>query len=68
MSLVGSRPDVEGYADCLKGEDYSILEPWDNRACPATIEYRNEDSLLLEQADPNTYNDSVIWPDKVKIN
>ena len=30
--------------------------------------YRNEEELLAQQADPKAYNDTVIWPDKVKIN
>ena len=25
MSFVGPRPDVEGYADCLEGENHKIL-------------------------------------------
>jgi lipopolysaccharide/colanic/teichoic acid biosynthesis glycosyltransferase len=35
---------------------------------PASIKYRDEEELLAQQADPKTYNDTVIWPDKVKIN
>ncbi len=68
MSLVGPRPDIPGYADLLKGEDRIILEIRPGITGPATIKYRNEDALLLQQEDPNRFNDEVIWPDKVKIN
>lgn len=68
MSWVGPRPDVPGYADLLIGQDRIILSVRPGLTGPATIKYKNEDSLLLEQDDPNHYNDTVIWPDKVKIN
>lgn len=68
MSLVGPRPDVKGYADCLNGEDRVILSLKPGITGPATLKYRNEDSLLLQQINPNQYNDDVIWPDKVNIN
>ena len=35
---------------------------------PATLKYRDEEIVLAAQADPVTYNDEVIWPDKVAIN
>ena len=68
MSFVGPRPDVEGYADKLTGEDRKILYLKPGLTGPATLKYRNEDELLARQPDPLKYNDEVIWPDKVKIN
>ena len=68
MSWVGPRPDVPGYADLLSGEDAVILMVKPGITGPATLKYRNEDEILLKQPDPLTYNDTVIWPDKVKIN
>lgn len=68
MSLVGPRPDVPGYADRLQGEDRRLLELRPGITGPATLKYRNEGELLAEQADPQTYNDETIWPDKVRIN
>lgn len=68
MSWVGPRPDVTGYADLLSGEDAVILKVKPGITGPATLKYRNEDEVLLKQPDPLTYNDTVIWPDKVKIN
>ena len=68
MSLVGPRPDIEGYADKLEGDDRIILSVKPGITGPATIKYRNEDQLLLKQLDPKNYNDTVVWPDKVIIN
>lgn len=68
MSLVGPRPDVPGYADQLKGDDRIILSVKPGITGPATIKYKNEESLLANQKDPVVYNDEVIWKDKIKIN
>lgn len=68
MSFVGPRPDVPGYADKLEGDDRVILKMRPGLTGPASIKYRHEDKILAQQADPQRYNDEVIWPDKVKIN
>lgn len=68
MSFVGPRPDVPGYADNLKGNDRKILLLRPGITGPASLKYRNEEDLLAQQADPQKYNDEVIFPDKVRIN
>lgn len=68
MSFVGPRPDVPGYADKLVGEDRKMLTLKPGITGPATIKYRNEEVLLGLVADANHYNDTVLYPDKVKIN
>lgn len=68
MSFVGPRPDVPGYADQLVGEDRIILSIRPGITGPATLEYRNEEEILAMQDDPETYNNEVIFPDKVRIN
>ena len=68
MSFVGPRPDVPGYADKLEGDDRVILKMRPGLTCPASIKYRHEDEILARQDNPQEYNDTVIWPDKVKIN
>jgi len=68
MSFVGPRPDVEGYADKLKGKQRDILSIAPGITGPASIKYKNEEELLAQQKDPKVYNDNIIWPDKVKIN
>lgn len=68
MSWVGPRPDVPGYADKLEGEDRAILDLKPGITGPATLKYKNEEELLLQQINPLEYNDTVLWPDKVQIN
>ena len=68
MSLVGPRPDVPGYADCLVGEDRKILELKPGITGPASLKYINEEEILTNVENPQQYNDEVIYPDKVKIN
>ena len=82
MSFVGPRPDVPGYADQLKGEDREVLELRPGITGPATLKYRLEDEMISEyvakqQAAGDThdaqtiaveYNDTVIYPDKVRVN
>jgi lipopolysaccharide/colanic/teichoic acid biosynthesis glycosyltransferase len=68
MSIVGPRPDVPGFADRLTGEDRIILSVRPGITGPATIKYRNEETLLASSTDPEAYNRDVIFPDKVRIN
>ncbi len=68
MSFVGPRPDVPGYADLLDGDDSIILRIRPGITGPATLKYRDEESLLAREIDPEAYNQNIIWPDKVNIN
>ena len=68
MSFVGPRPDVPGYADQLQGEDRNILLLKPGITGPASMKYSNEEEILALQKDPKHYNDTVIFPDKVRIN
>lgn len=68
MSIVGPRPDVPDYADQLQGSDRIILLLRPGITGPASIKYKNEEALLSAAHDPVLYNDTVIWPDKVRIN
>lgn len=69
MSFVGPRPDVPGYADCLPNNIKSILlSVRPGITCPASLSFRNEEELLAQQADPQKYNDEVIYPQKVQSN
>lgn len=82
MSFVGPRPDVPGYADQLKGDNRRVLQLRPGITGPATLKYRLEDEMISEyvaqkQAAGDTrpmqeiaveYNDTVIFPDKVRLN
>ena len=68
MSFVGPRPDVEGYADKLEGEDRKVLELRPGITGPASLKYINEEEILAKVDNPQQYNDEVIFPDKVNIN
>ena len=82
MSFVGPRPDVPGYADKLVGDDRDVLKLRPGITGPATLKYRLEDEMISEyvakkQAGGDTrpmleiaveYNDTVIYPDKVRLN
>lgn len=68
MSFVGPRPDVPGYADKLEGEDRLVLKLRPGITGPASLKYANEEEILAQVANPQQYNDEVIFPDKVKIN
>lgn len=82
MSFVGPRPDVPGYADKLEGDDRVVLKLRPGITGPATLKYRLEDEMISayvaeRQAAGDTrdaqeiaveYNDTVIYPDKVRLN
>ena len=82
MSFVGPRPDVPGYADQLSGDDRVVLKLRPGITGPATLKYRLEDEMISKyvaqkQKDGDKrdaqviaveYNDTVVYPDKVRIN
>jgi lipopolysaccharide/colanic/teichoic acid biosynthesis glycosyltransferase len=68
MAFVGPRPDIAGYYDKLQGDDRRVLALKPGLTSLAAIKYRNEEQLLAQQEDPQHYNDTVIFPDKVRMN
>ena len=82
MSFVGPRPDVPGYADKLTGDDCDVLKLRPGITGPATLKYRLEDEMISEyvskrqiegdkrsiQEIATEYNDTMIYPDKVRLN
>ena len=68
MSLVGPRPDIQGYYDLLEGEYRKVLELKPGITSEASIKYQNEETLLAQQENPLVYNDTIIFPDKVRMN
>lgn len=68
MSFVGPRPDVAGYYNSLQGEERLILKLKPGLTSEASLKYFDEEFLLQQQENPKEYNDTVIFPDKVKLN
>ena len=68
MSFVGPRPDVAGYYDVLQGEARKILELKPGITSAASLKYHNEEWLLAQQDNALHYNDTVLFPDKVRMN
>ncbi len=69
MSLVGPRPEVEDYINLIpKPHKDKILSIRPGITGPATLKYRDEESLLQTKDDPEKYNIEVIFPDKITIN
>jgi lipopolysaccharide/colanic/teichoic acid biosynthesis glycosyltransferase len=68
MSLVGPRPDVPGYYDTLQGTDRQLLQLRPGITGLASLKYANEEEILSRQDEPDKYNDSVLFPDKVRLN
>ncbi|HWJ96247.1 MAG TPA: sugar transferase, partial [Telluria sp.] len=60
--------DMPEYARQLAGSDRMILLLRPGITGPASIKYKNEEALLSAAENPAHYNDTVIWPDKVRIN
>jgi len=68
MSFVGPRPDIAGYYDKLEGESIKILQLKPGLTSLASIKYAKEEFLLEKQNNALFYNDTIIFPDKVKMN
>lgn len=68
MSFVGPRPDISGYADKLNEKNRIILNLRPGFTGLASLKYRHEEQLLSLQQNPLQFNDTIIWPDKVRIN
>lgn len=68
MSIVGPRPDIEGYADVLENKNLIILSVKPGITGPATLKFSNEEAILSKQENPLEYNDTVLWSQKVEIN
>jgi len=68
MSIVGPRPDIAGYYDTLQGETRNILQLKPGLTSEAAIKYAQEETLLQQQENPLQYNNTVLFPDKVRMN
>lgn len=68
MSFVGPRPDIPGYYDELEEEYKSISKLKPGLTGYASLHFSNEEEILKSKNDPLSYNDQVIFPQKLKLN
>lgn len=68
MSIVGPRPDIPGYYDRLEGQNRKILELKPGITSEASLKYYNEEEILEQQNNALEYNDTVLFPDKIRMN
>ena len=67
MSLVGSRPELPEYV-ALQPERYRrVLTLRPGITDPASLRFKNEESLLATSEDPLRYNVDVILPAKLDM-
>lgn len=65
MSIVGPRPEVPRYVELYTPDQRRILAFRPGLTSPATIEFRNESSLLSRQTDPERYYREHLIPAKI---
>lgn len=67
MSLVGPRPEVRKWVDAYPERWAAILALPPGITDPASIEFRDEERILMEAADPEDHYLRVILPRKLAI-
>ncbi|TWT99494.1 putative undecaprenyl-phosphate N-acetylgalactosaminyl 1-phosphate transferase [Botrimarina colliarenosi] len=68
MSLVGPRPEVPQHLDRFLQTHPDVLRVRPGITCPATLLYRNEETLLAAMPFPDAINESVLLPHKLRLN
>lgn len=68
MSLVGPRPEVPKYVALYTPEQQRILSVRPGITDLASIEFRDENELLQNQQDPESYYINTIMPKKLELN
>ncbi len=67
MSIVGPRPEVEKYVRIYVKDFEAVLEIRPGLSDFASIKYRDEESILAKQPDPEKYYIETILPDKLSL-
>jgi lipopolysaccharide/colanic/teichoic acid biosynthesis glycosyltransferase len=67
MSLVGPRPEVEKYVELYKKDYSEILKVRPGITDASSILYRDEEGVLGNQADPESYYMMVVLPQKIRL-
>ena len=67
MSLVGPRPEVLKWVAEYPNRWKKVLTVLPGISDPASIRYRNEEEILAQQDNPESYYRNVLLPDKLSI-
>jgi lipopolysaccharide/colanic/teichoic acid biosynthesis glycosyltransferase len=67
MSLVGPRPEVRRYVDAFPEDYRAILSIRPGLTDYASVEYRDEESILAGYSDPDAAYLSVVLPAKIRL-
>ncbi len=67
MSLVGPRPEVEKYVMLYKKDYQEILTERPGVTDLASILFRDEETLLQHQDNPEAYYEQILLPQKIKL-
>lgn len=67
MSIVGPRPEIPRYVEDFTNEFKDVLGIRPGLSDFASITYRDEESILAAQNEPETYYRNVILPDKLRL-
>jgi len=68
MSLVGPRPEVPKYIDCYSDDEkHDVLSVKPGITDNASIEFRNENELLVSSKDPEATYISEVLPKKIAL-
>ena len=68
MSFVGPRPEVARYVELYNEEQKEVLKLLPGITDLASIQYRDESTLLAESSDPEKTYIEEIMPEKIRIN
>jgi lipopolysaccharide/colanic/teichoic acid biosynthesis glycosyltransferase len=68
MSLVGPRPEVPKYVELYNENQKRVLEVRPGITDYASIEYRDENSILGNVENPEEYYINIIMPHKIDLN
>jgi lipopolysaccharide/colanic/teichoic acid biosynthesis glycosyltransferase len=67
MSMVGPRPEVKKYARFYAGKYADVLSVRPGLTDPASIKYRNEETIFSSCSDPEKIYATRVLPDKLEI-
>lgn len=68
MSIVGPRPEVRKYVDLYDEEQRRVLSVRPGLTDYASLKFIDENKVLSEVSDPESYYINTIMPEKIRLN